>query len=217
MRLLLSAAAITPACALRGKESITKAVNAGRINDHVKGPLSAAGSVTNNQAAKGTECTFVNSFSQFAQAADAGILDCPASFSCVEDGTSSLGGRCVEIFDEASYTEAYYAHQSSTHRRLATCTFANGTTGEKCTGLMACLGQYYADVSCGSCNGKKSCRNVYKAKIAEGSCNGENACYKLYGGNAPGVDRDGFTVVGEGSCVGYASCSYFMGEFMCCY
>jgi hypothetical protein len=216
MRLLLCTT-IIPASALRGKESITNAVNAGRINNHVKGPLSAAGSAANNQAAKGTECTFVNSFSQFAKAADAGILNCPSSFSCVEDETSTLGGRCVEVFDEASYTESYYAHQSSTHRNLATCTFANGTSGQKCVGLMACLGQYYAEVACGSCNGKKSCRNVYKAKIAEGSCNGDNACYKVYGGSGPGVDSDGFSVVGEGSCVGYSSCTNFMGKFTCCY
>ena len=51
------------------------------------------------------------------------------------------------------------------------------------------------------------------ARIEEGSCNGENACYKLYGGSGPGVDGDGFSLVGRESCVGYASCSYFMGEF----
>jgi hypothetical protein len=38
------------------------------------------------------------------------------------------------------------------------------------------------------------------------------ACYNVYGGVGPGIDEDGFTRVGEGSCVGYQSCTNFMGE-----
>jgi hypothetical protein len=176
MRLLLTTA-IIPAYALRGKDAITKAVQ--NSNNGGANIDKQIGATLSN---KGKECTFLNSFNEFVdRAADAGILNCDIGKTCVEDSTSSMGGRCVEILDEAAYEEAYYEFGLQTNqesglrisRKLATCTFANGTAGQKCSGVMACVGQTYSEVACGSCNGKKSCKGLYKAVIEEGSCIGD--------------------------------------------
>lgn len=57
---------------------------------------------------------------------------------------------------------------------------------------------------------------LYMTEIEEGSCNGEKACYKVTGStrDGVGVDERGYSLVGAGSCVGHASCSYFMGELL---
>ena len=106
--------------------------------------------------------------------------------------------------------------EDDSSRELSTCTFANGTIGTRCTGSQACENQSYTSVACGSCNGDKSCWGVTMAQIEEGSCVGEKSCYMVTGsagGEMMGVDERGYSLIGVGSCVGYASCSYFMGEF----
>ena len=202
MRLILTTALLPSTYALRNVDQLAREVNS----------LHSA----NGAAQTSAECTFLKSFT------DVGILTpCPIG-TCVEDSTSSLGGRCVELFSE----EDYYSDSEvtggvtfgiGTQRHLQTCTLADGTASTRCTGRLACVNQNYATVACGSCNGAKSCMGMYKAIVEEGSCNGAKSCYQVSGGvdmiGMIGVNEYGYSVVGEGSCNGHYSCGYFMGEF----
>lgn len=209
MRLILTTALLPTTHALRNINQLAREVNSLHYANGVETAQTSA------------ECTFLNAFT------DVGILTpCPIG-TCIEDSTSSLGGRCVELFNE----EDYYSYNSGssydggsstggatfgigTQRHLQTCTLTNGTASTRCTGPLACFNQNYATVACGSCNGKKSCMGMYKAIVEEGSCNGVKSCYKVYGGDGMvGVNDDGYSVVAEGSCNGQYSCGYFMGEF----
>lgn len=232
MRLLLSTAAFSAAT---GHTLLTPSLRAG---------LDVSNSAQQGQtAAAGAECLFVNSFrADHVSAAksndngsnqvDTGILSCPSSYTCVEDSTSSKGGRCVSLLDQGGdYSDESYLDAS--HRSLVACTFANGTSGEKCVGTQACAAGLVASVSCGSCNGYRACRfatyvtfaeltcngnqacaNMYKTILSEGSCTGAKACYKTSGGDpgTVGTDPNGYTVIGKGSCVGNAQCGSFIGE-----
>ena len=63
-------------------------------------------------------------------------------------------------------------------QQSTTCTFRNGTLGNKCVGPYACFDvEDITKISCGSCIGDQSCRGV-----------------------SP------FTTVGEESCIGYQAC-----------
>jgi hypothetical protein len=72
---------------------------------------------------KETECTLSNSFKVQV---DSGILDCENGLVCVEDKTSSLGGRCVSLDNKlvADYNEYEEFVSAETHRqacRLPCC------------------------------------------------------------------------------------------------
>lgn len=113
-----------------------------------------------------------------------GILSSCADFeSCVEDPSSSLGGRC------APSGNAYGHGPAKLHpnRKLAgcsgdypddciECTMSDGTTaGRKCDGYDACYGIDPNDVACGACNYLYAC-SLATGPILEGSCNGWGAC-----------------------------------------
>ena len=231
MRLLLSTAAFSVAT---GHTLLTPSLRSG---------LDVSNSAQQGQTAAGAECLFVNSFKVDRVSAaksndngsnqiDTGILSCPSSYTCVEDSTSSKGGRCVSLLDQGGdYSDESYLDAS--HRSLVACTFANGTSGEKCVGTQACAPGLVASVPCGSCNGYRACRlatyvtfaestcngdqacaNMYKTILAEGSCNGVEACLGATGGSpgTVGTDPNGYTVIGKGSCLGNKSCSSFIGE-----
>ena len=84
-------------------------------------------------------------------------------------------------------------------RQLATCVFANGTSGTKCVGINACFGILdVSKIECGSCNGNLSCENTFlpaldKVIIGENSCNGQRACGTFVS------NYHGDTTVGKGS------------------
>jgi hypothetical protein len=147
---------------------------------------------------KGMECSLVDSLKAQPEAeqgadADAGLLVCDNGEVCVEDLTSSLGGRCVKFKDEELANEYDELTAVDTrHRKLAdytriACTYADGSpNGVKCMGVGACAGIDPDKVQCGSCNGRWACgsmigwtngnigRTLY---VGELSCNGEGACY----------------------------------------
>jgi hypothetical protein len=102
-----------------------------------------SGSIRAASKTKSTECSFVNGFT-VQKASDTGILECGMGETCVEDKTSSAGGRCVALEDEALV---------DSQRKLETsCTYKNGTTGVKCTN---CDGTVDLNkVGCGSCIGE---------------------------------------------------------------
>lgn len=77
--------------------------------------------------------------------ADTGVLGCAVGFLCMEDHSSSTGGRCVSKIE-------------NDERGLQSCT--------KCTGYNACEGLTeafkVANIGCGSCNGEFACMGVSK-------------------------------------------------------
>ena len=156
---------------------------------------------------RGKECSPSFQIEKNADETDIGVLKtCPGDKDCVEDITSSLGGRCV---DSAMSSESITSlsqgqlHGVDEARRLQGCTFANGTTGIKCDGEGACA-QLPADakVGCGSCNGNLACGYMgSNATIAENSCVGVSAC--RYIKNA---------TIADNSCVGRVSACGFMGD-----
>ena len=69
---------------------------------------------------------------------------------CIQDTTSSLGGRCV--FETS-------VHERQRELQVGTpCTFKNGTFGVKCVGTRACYNIDVNNVGCGSCYGTYSCQ-----------------------------------------------------------
>lgn len=121
-----------------------------------------------------------------------GVLASCADFEyCLEDPSSSLGGRCVPNDQEYVYAVV------DSHRMLTQCsgewtydciecTMSDGSAGKKCDGKLACMSGVMGgvgvgginpnEVPCGSCNGKYACSNAV-GPIGEGSCNAEGACY----------------------------------------
>eukprot|EP00956_Cyclotella_meneghiniana_P015996 scaffold25036_cov64-Cyclotella_meneghiniana.AAC.1 len=75
-------------------------------------------------------------------------------------------------------------HTSSANgfrRRLTSCTFVNGTAGQKCSAEGACSGLstdfISNNIGCGSCNAFGGCSFMTEtSSVGEGSCNAGNAC-----------------------------------------
>ena len=146
----------------------------------------------------GTKCSFIAGF-RVEQSPDTGILSCGMGETCIEDETSAVGGRCV-VFEEDAVVES--------HRRLTTCTYADGSPGTFCVGTGACTGTDTSKIGCGSCNGANACNGFYGSEtnpgtiaVGEKSCIGTSACQKIYAKypNTP-------VVIGDGSCVGTNAC-----------
>jgi hypothetical protein len=167
--------------------------------------VAASGGSTNDLASikaarklrRGKECSPSFQIEKNADEIDNGILKtCPENKVCIEDITSSLGGRCV-----ASGVSSVSIRSLSSHESIkiqTSCTFANGTIGVKCEGYQACAN---ADITttfeCGSCIGKYACFTTgARTTVAENSCLGDYACY--YTGND--------TTVAENSCLGNNAC-----------
>jgi hypothetical protein len=133
---------------------------------------SSSGSIRGGAKTQGDECSFVNAFKVQGSLADPGILGCGYGMTCIEDKTSSIGGRCMNLKGEV--IEA--------HRQLTDCTFANGTDGNKCVGDNACTGADESKIGCGSCYGTKSCyQPIGDVTIGENSCHDYVACMYLQG------------------------------------
>ena len=152
------------------------------------------GSIRAAKKPKGTECSFVNGF-KANQFTDTGILGCSLGEICIEDQTSSAGGRCVK---EDAFVDV--------HRHLETCTYSNGTSGTKCVGTSACDSSVDTDkVGCGSCIGNKACGSwTGDVTIGEGSCLGNEACYDMTAASP--------IAIADGSCHDNVACKYNRGK-----
>jgi hypothetical protein len=140
------------------------------------------GSLRATATSRGAECSFLNGFKVQASP-DMGIL-CSVGETCVEDKTSSTGGRCVDFAKEKAIAEK--------HRELADCEFLNGTQGTKCDLPTSCYNADRSKIGCGLCISAFACYGV-KGTVGEGSCIGANTCYT----------EDGNQVtIGDGSCLG---------------
>jgi hypothetical protein len=130
--------------------------------------------------------------------ADTGVLisSCGNSGVCVEDASSSTGGRCIVTI------AGTFSNSQEGRRQLVACTFADGTPGTKCNGADACAGIDSSKVGCGSCNDVLACTfstkdNNYNSQVfvGENSCNGVMAC----SGHIQGVQSGNDVVIGKGS------------------
>ena len=110
---------------------------------------------------------------------DTGVLNssCGNSGVCVEDASSSTGGRCIVTI--AGTSSNVIAGPFNT----IACQFADGKPGTKCDGFYACAGFNPAYIGCGSCNGAVACVYDFRGKytnkfifVGENSCNGMMAC-----------------------------------------
>jgi hypothetical protein len=167
------------------------------------------------------ECSFVASFNLHGVgvATDTGILCSDHEQVCVEDATSSLGGRCASVTSDAS-------------RKLkgTTCT-------TKCTPASACEGLTQTFISTkigdGSCCGEKACvglsggcfdilfdtdfyRHLIASLLADStvgpkSCVGYKNCYYATNVTIGSKSCNGDSIKGSGGLYGYV-CAYAKGE-----
>lgn len=133
----------------------------------------------------GSECSFTNGFVAQDSHLDAGVLGCGMGETCVEDSSSSLGGRCIE---------SRQRQLGAPENAPKDCEFANGTLGVKCSDFGACYGVNPDNVGCGSCIGRGSCWSM-TGTVGESSCIGDSACSYSSGS------------MGENSCIGKQSCA----------
>ncbi|KAL7521813.1 hypothetical protein ACHAWX_006502 [Stephanocyclus meneghinianus] len=163
---------------------------------HAHQPARDSLSVPSPANATGNECSIVNSFGFQVTEVDTGILGCGAHDICVEDPTSTMGGRCIALDEAGDSTN------ESPHGLIA-CTFKNGTSGQKCVGEFACTGADQALIGCGSCIGRLSCFLVNAGvTIGENSCVGVRACSPLYQTSS----------IGDNSCNESFACAYLTGK-----
>jgi hypothetical protein len=174
-------------------------------------PASASTGSVRGATVKGPECSLVDSLEAQLEAetadadSDVGILGCDEAKVCLENATSSLGGRCFDFKDEELANEYdELTAVDSRHRELANnpivCNYADGTEGVKCSGDWACHGINPDNVQCGSCIGTRACISGggRTLNVAEKSCVGYNACRATF---------DSTTVtIGTWSCIGDSSC-----------
>ena len=162
-----------------------------------------SGSIRAARKTRGTECSFVNAFKVDKTLVDTGILECGSGLTCVEDETSSLGGRCNVLMDMETNIES--------RRLLVDCTFSDGTTGTKCVGANACTGSDITKIGCGSCLGDQSCRDMYAGvTVGENSCLGDAACHKA--GHNPYDTLTTSLTIKDGSCHDNVACKFLRGE-----
>ena len=171
---------------------------------------------------RGKECSPSFQIKKNADEIDYGILKtCLKEKDCIEDITSSLGGRCVasEMSSESirSLSHESIKIQNGASFVSTSCVYANGTYGVKCVGGNACSGADIATIGCGSCIGYYACRNMNDTNIiAENSCLGDNACFDMgvnntisenscLGGYACAFTNDNSTI-GKNSCIGSNAC-----------
>lgn len=132
MKLLISSAAITIIQGSTGAfadNSLVSSVDSAYKSrkTHLRSPKETETVLVNNECA----------FSLLDASTDIGVLGCNAGFTCVQDESSSTGGRCASIEDK---------------RELQTCVKCQGT--QACKGLT--LAFKNAFISCGSCIGDYS-------------------------------------------------------------
>ena len=125
------------------------------------------GSVRTAAKKKGVGCAFKGGIAIW-KSADVGVLSCGVGEVCVEDSTSTLGGRCEVLVNDG-------AADLEPQRERELC--------EKCVGSSACQGVDQSKIGCGSCMGTSACGWLASdVTIGANSCRGEYACFYGYGG-----------------------------------
>ena len=127
-------------------------------------------SVRTSPKKQNVECAFVNSLS-VQKSTDVGVLSCGAGEVCVEDSTSTMGGRCKIL--ESADDEAAAALEPQRERELC----------EKCVGTYACYDvEDQSKIGCGSCMGIGVCAFLGSdVTIGANSCVGDWACFHSSG------------------------------------
>jgi hypothetical protein len=153
-------------------------------------------SSSNGSLQEGAECSFANDVKAELSDVDTGVLVCSIGEKCIEDKSSSVGGRCITIHPRIV---------AENHRQLTAipCTFTNGTKGVKCNPIDACAGINTEYISCGSCIGEASCLFT-GGSIGESSCIGRRSCFSVLGD------------VDQLSCTGNFACYNHQCEFNPC-
>ena len=130
--------------------------------------VAASRSVSTAAKKQGVECAFEDRIAIW-KSADVEELSCGVGKVCVEDSTSTMGGRCkvlVSADDEATALEP--------QRERGLC--------EKCEGKFACYGVDQSKISCGSCLGIMACFNLASdVTIGANSCIYDQACSEAEG------------------------------------
>lgn len=177
------------------------AISSKKVTASIAGAYNGYSSGSIRATARRNECSFIHGFDAAqVDSVDRGILGCDNGMICIQDETSSMGGRCVALGDSVVTS----AHM---HRELSTpCTFADNTAGTKCEGDDACLGANETNIGCGSCIGVKSCANWKgDVTIQENSCVGYKACYQIDA-------SDSAITVENYSCHDNVACAYISGR-----
>jgi hypothetical protein len=167
---------------------------------------------TNQSKSATEECSFLASPNLRGVDADLGILSCsdPENI-CVEDRSSSLGGRCMSL--------------SSGRRKMQEATECD----TKCTPASACEGlsaDFIANnIGLGSCCGDYACVGVSESStIGEKSCIGYKTCYKMLDATIGDNSCTGDSIKGADGYYGYV-CAHASGtiandscyEYAACY
>ena len=118
---------------------------------------------------QGTECSFVVAGIEVENSPDVGVLSCNTGEMCVEDSTSSVGGRCVLSGDEVALERPRLGVEECPVDK------------PKCMGLYACDYAKKDQIACGSCNGDFACFGVDNF-VGENSCKGYKACFAVKDG-----------------------------------
>ena len=143
----------------------TSEVSASILEEHEN----SKGSVSAAAKKQDVECAFVDRIA-VQKSADVGVLSCGVGKVCVEDSTSTVGGRCKLL---ASADDEAAALEPQRERELC----------EKCLGNNACVGvDDLSRIGCGSCIGVYACAQLASGvTIGNNACFGELACDRAYG------------------------------------
>ena len=112
---------------------------------------------------------WIASLFRVEKSADVRVLSCGVGEVCVEDLTSTMGGRCEILVipdDDAAALEP--------QRERQLC--------KKCVGEHACIGVDQSKIGCGSCMGEAACLSLGSdVTIGANSCVGDYACLEASG------------------------------------
>eukprot|EP00956_Cyclotella_meneghiniana_P016966 scaffold27336_cov35-Cyclotella_meneghiniana.AAC.2 len=174
--------AFTSSIATLRAPAISASIVASNIlkNENKQGSIRASATENKECTVNGVEEVDVQEMSE-----DVGILSCDTGELCLEDSTSSLGGRC--------FSDPSNPVDLGPQRELC----------EKCVGDDACDGLTDSDkanIACGSCIGMRACKDSPGVTIGANSCKGNYACYYAY------------VNIGDNSCIGVAACNYIYGD-----
>lgn len=120
----------------------------------------------------GRECIFEHALKRkLREAPDVELLSCDIGKMCVEDSSSSSGGRCAIVSGDGDAAVIKPRLEDE-------C--------EKCAGDDACEGSDQDKIGCGSCNIAYACQNLgTDVTIGTNSCNGVSSCYEAQGESNP--------------------------------
>ena len=159
---------LTVATAFIAASTSPSSISTSRVAASILEHENSKGSVRTAAKKQGVECAFVNGITVW-KSTDVGLLSCGMGEMCVEDSTSTMGGRCkvlVSTKDETADLEP--------HRERELCVKCvgdgGGTEEDACTGVAD-----QSKIGCGSCLGIAACLN-----LAPDVTIGANSCVGTY-------------------------------------